>query len=154
MSTNQQTTSINNKQKLFLVFLISILADLTIINLFDEYASEYFHIESFTYSIYMAFILQILLAITIKIEHKIANLFHNKSGLLNTLGRILITWALLFGSKIIMMLVVDMILGDSIEYYGPYHGLGVFVLIIISMLLSEYIIKKVFNALADEGSLN
>ena len=149
MSTNINKIEINQRQRLFLIFTLFVLADLTVINLFDEYASSYFHISSFTASIVMAVILQILLVITIKIEHKIADFFKSKEGVINLILRILVTWALLFGSKIIMMKIVDLILEDKIEYYGPYHGLGAFVLIIIGMLIAENLLKKVFLSLKD-----
>ena len=68
---------------------------------------------------------------------------------MNLIFRILVTWALLFGSKIIMMKIVDLILGNKIEYYGPYHGLGAFVLIIIGMIIAENLLKKVFLSLKD-----
>ena len=134
---------------MFLIFTLFVLADLTVINLFDEYANSYFHISSFSASIVMAVILQILLVITIKIEHKIADFFKSKEGVINLILRILVTWALLFGSKIIMMKIVDLILGNKIEYYGPYHGLGAFVLIIIGMIIAENLLKKVFLSLKD-----
>ena len=149
MSTNINKIEINQRQRLFLIFTLFVLADLTVINLFDEYASSYFHISSFTASIVMAVILQILLIITIKIEHKIADFFKSKEGVINLILRILVTWALLFGSKIIMMKIVDLILGNKIEYYGPYHGLGAFVLIIIGMIIAENLLKKVFLSLKD-----
>ena len=149
MSTNINKIEINQRQRLFLIFTLFVLADLTVINLFDEYASSYFHISSFTASIVMAVILQILLVITIKIEHKIADFFKSKEGVTNLILRILVTWALLFGSKIIMMKIVDLILGNKIEYYGPYHGLGAFVLIIIGMIIAENLLKKVFLSLKD-----
>jgi hypothetical protein len=149
MSTNINKIEINRRQRLFLMFTLFVLADLTVINLFDEYASSYFHISSFTASIVMAVILQILLVITIKIEHKIADFFKSKEGVINLILRILVTWALLFGSKIIMMKIVDLILGNKIEYYGPYHGLGAFVLIIIGMIIAENLLKKVFLSLKD-----
>ena len=71
MSTNINNIEINQRQRLFLMFTLFVLADLTVINLFDEYASNYFQISSFTASIVMALILQILLVITIKIEQKL-----------------------------------------------------------------------------------
>ena len=149
MSTNINKIEINQRQRLILMFTLFVLADLTVINLFDEYASNYFHISSFTASIVMAVILQILLVITIKIEHKIADFFMSKEGVINLILRILVTWALLFGSKIIMMKIVDLILGNKIEYYGPDHGLGAFVLIIIGMIIAENLLKKVFLSLKD-----
>jgi hypothetical protein len=48
-----------------------------------------------------------------------------------------------------MMKIVDLILGNKIEYYGPYHGLGAFVLIIIGMIIAENLLKKVFLSLKD-----
>ena len=149
MSTNINKIEINQRQRVFLMFTLFVLADLTVINLFSEYANSYFHISSFTASIVMAVILQILLVITIKIEHKIADFFKSKEGVINLILRVLVTWALLFGSKIIMMKIVDLILGNKIEYYGPYHGLGAFVLIIIGMIIAENLLKKVFLFLKD-----
>ena len=149
MSININKIEINQRQRLFLMFTLFVLADLTVINLFDEYASNYFQISSFTASIVMAVILQILIVITIKIEHKIADFFKGKEGVINLILRIFVTWALLFGSKIIMMKIVDLILGNKIEYYGPYHGLGAFVLIIIGMIIAENLLKKVFLSLKD-----
>jgi hypothetical protein len=149
VSTNINKIEINQRQRLFLIFTLFVLADLTVINLFDEYANSYFHISSFSASIVMAVILQILLVITIKIEHKIADFFKSKEGVINLILRILVTWALLFGSKIIMMKIVDLILGNKIEYYGPYHGLGAFILIIIGMIIAENLLKKVFLSLKD-----
>ena len=149
MSTNINKIEINQRQRLFLMFTLFVLADLTVINLFSEYANSYFHISSFTASIVMAVILQILLVITIKIEHKIADFFKSKEGVINLILRVLVTWALLFGSKIIMMKIVDLILGNKIEYYGPYHGLGAFILIIIGMIIAENLLKKVFLSLKD-----
>lgn len=46
-----------------------------------------------------------------------------------------------------MMIIIDFILEDKIEYYGPYNGLGAFILIIIGMLVVENILKKIFNSL-------
>ena len=80
--------------------------------------------------------------------HRMLNIgdyYKSKEGLLNLLARILVTWALLFGSKIIMMIIIDFILEDKIEYYGPYNGLGAFIL--IGMLVAENILKKIFTSL-------
>ena len=120
MSQTKNNIQINQKQRLFMLFTLFVLADLTVINLFDEYANNYFHISSFTASIVMAVILQILLIITIKIEHIIADFFKSKKGIMYLILRFLFTWMLLFGSKIIMMKIVDLILSNKIEYYGPY----------------------------------
>jgi len=44
-----------------------------------------------------------------------------------------------------MMIIIDFILADKIEYYGPYNGLGAFIL--IGMLVAENILKKIFTSL-------
>ena len=43
------------------------------------------------------------------------------------------------------MIIIDFILEDKIEYYGPYNGLGAFIL--IGMLVAENILKKIFTSL-------
>ena len=61
----------NKKQRLFIDYTLFILVDLTVLNLFDEFG-VYLHIESFTISLLVAALLQVLLRLTLHIEHRVA----------------------------------------------------------------------------------
>jgi hypothetical protein len=59
----------STKQLLFLRYFTAILIDLAVLNLFDEYW-EHVVIDSFTISLIAALLLQVLLKITLALEHR------------------------------------------------------------------------------------
>jgi hypothetical protein len=69
----------SDNQRLFARYFTGILIDLTVLNLFAEYWSSV-HVSNFTISLLAAVLLQILLKLTIAVEHKVAGLFTGKSG--------------------------------------------------------------------------
>jgi hypothetical protein len=62
----------STKQSLFLRYFTAILIDLAVLNLFDEYW-EHVVIDSFTISLVAALLLQVLLKITLALEHLVAD---------------------------------------------------------------------------------
>lgn len=133
-------------QQMFVRYFTSILIDLTVLNFFDEYW-EHVKIESFTISLFTAVLLQVLLKLTIALEHRIANYFENKSGIKAKIQRLLLTWAIMFGSKFVIMEAVDFAFGDKVVFSGPFHGLAAFISIVIVMLIAEYAIVKLYHSL-------
>lgn len=138
--------SYNNKQKLYLRYFTAILIDLTVLNLFDEYW-DLVEINSFTISLFAAIMLQILLVITLKIEHKIGDYFKGKKGVLTKLLRIISAWAVLFGSKLVILEVLNIAFGDDVLFKGPFHGIIAFIVVVVVMLLTELISSKVTKRL-------
>ena len=67
------------RQRIFVRYLMAILIDLMVLNLFVEFWDAVV-IDSFSISIYIAFILQLLLRATMMLEHKVANYFKSKPG--------------------------------------------------------------------------
>jgi len=135
-------TVINSKQKLFIRYFTAILIDLVVLNLFDEYW-EYVKIESFTISLFAAVLLQVLLAITFKIEHRIAAYFNSKPGKLAKVLRLLSAWAVLFGSKFIILEAINIAFGDKVLFSGPFHGIVAFIIVIIVMLIAEVLARRI-----------
>lgn len=87
------------------------MIDLTVLNLFDEYW-DWVVIESFTISLLAALLLQVLLRITLKIEHRIAAYFNSKPGTIAKVMRVLSAWAVLFGSKFVILEAINTAFGD------------------------------------------
>jgi hypothetical protein len=131
------------RQQLFVRYFTAILIDLTVLNLFDEYWDNVV-IGSFTISLLAALLLQVLLQITLKVEHLIAAFFKAKAGTAAKVMRVLSAWAVLFGSKFVILEAVNIAFGDQVLFKGPYHGIVAFIVVIVVMLAAEVSIVK-FN---------
>ena len=134
-------------QQKFVRYFTAILIDLTVLNFFDEYWGH-FKIESFTISLFTAVLLQVLLKLTIAFEHRIENHFKEKTGIKVKIQRLLLTWAIMFGSKFIIMEAVNFAFGDKVVFGGPLHGMAAFIIIVIVMLIAEHAIVKLYHSLA------
>ena len=138
--------SYNQKQHLYIRYFTAILIDLTVLNLFDEYW-DLVQINSFTISLFAAILLQALLVITLKIEHKIGDYFKSKKGFLAKFLRVFFAWAVLFGSKFVILEALNIAFGDDVLFKGPFHGIVAFIAVIVVMLLTEAAASKVSRIL-------
>jgi hypothetical protein len=138
--------SFTTQQQLFVRYFTAILIDLTVLNLFDEYW-DLVVIESFTISLLAALLLQILLQITLKIEHRIAAYFKSKPGVFAKVMRVLSAWAVLFGSKFVILEAINIAFGDDVVFKGPYHGIVAFITVIVVMLVAEVTVVRITKRL-------
>ncbi len=134
------------KQQLFVRYFTAILIDLAVLNLFDEFWS-YVTVESFTVSMLIALLLQVLLKITLAIEHRIGEYFKQQPGTSAKVKRLFSAWAVLFGSKLVILEAVNIAFGDSISFTGPLEGLVAFIVIVVVMLAAEVLVLKFYNSL-------
>lgn len=139
----------NTRQRLFSRYVMATLVDLVVLNLIAEYSAR-LTIESFGASLLCAILLQVLLQGTLELEHRIGSLFLNRRGALWKVLQYLSAWVILFGSKFVMLGVLDRILGDAVHFSGAMHGAGSLILTIIAMLAAEEIITRIFRSLADK----
>lgn len=144
-STNDKT--ISTKQQLFLKYLTFTLVDLTVLNLFAEYWDRV-TIASFSVSLFVAIILQILLKMTLKLEHKTAEYFTSKESVGMKVGRILSTWFILFASKFVMLGVLQFVFSGDIHFSGAYHGVVAFIVLVVVILAVEALIARLYDSLA------
>ncbi|MBV1923771.1 MAG: hypothetical protein KUG68_07085 [Flavobacteriaceae bacterium] len=119
---------------------MAILIDLVVLNLFVEFWDAVI-IDAFSISILAAFILQILLRATMMIEHKVANYFKSKPGKINVFWRWFTAWLILFGSKFIILFVIDLIFGERVEF----SNVLVFIVVVIAVVLCEVGINALYN---------
>ena len=138
--------SFNNKQKLYIRYFTAILIDLTVLNLFDEHW-DLVQINSFTISLFAAIMLQVLLVITLKIEHKIGGYFKSKIGFFAKFLRVFSAWVVLFGSKFVILEALNIAFGDEVLFKGPFHGIVAFIVVIVVMLLTEALSSKIAKEL-------
>ena len=140
------TEDINNSQRLFVRYLVAVLIDLTVLNLFDEFW-ELVTVEPFSVSVLAAILLQVLLKATLVLEHRVAGYFNQKSGGFARFMRFFTAWLILFGSKFVMLGAVDFAFGDDVSFGGPLHGVVSFIVVVMAMLAAEEITVRIYRRL-------
>ena len=140
------TEEINNGQRLFVRYLVAVLIDLTVLNLFDEFW-DLVSIHPFSVSVLAALLLQVLLKATLVLEHKVASYFNAKSGGLARFMRFFTAWLILFGSKFVMLGAIDVAFGDDVLFTGPLHGVVSFIVVVMVMLAAEEVTVRIYRRL-------
>jgi hypothetical protein len=140
----------SNKQRLFMRYFTAILIDLTVLNLFVEY-SDNVTIDSFTISLLAAVLLQVLLKLTIAVEHKVAAFFNARSGGFMRFLRFFFAWLVLFGSKFVILEALTFAFGDKVRFGGAFHGIVTLIVVIIAMLVAEEAIVRFYRTLGDKS---
>ena len=149
---NQELYEFNKPQRLFVSYTLAVLVDLTVLNLFDEYW-DLVNIQSFTISLAAAFLLQVLLKLTIALEHRVADYFKSKSGVASRIYRGLSIWGILAASKFVMLGAIDLAFGERVLFSGAFHGVVAFLVVIIAIILAEAVVRKIYSALEDDGEV-
>ena len=143
----EQAGSFSRRQKLFFKYTLFVLIDLVVLNLFNEYWSNV-SIEHFSISLLTALLLQVLLQLTIAIEHRVANIFKGNPNLKAKITRVLSTWTILFISKLVILQVLSYAFGDSVLFGGPVHGLIAFIIVVIAIIVAEQTFLRIYRSLA------
>jgi len=147
MKEETSTQAMSTKQKIFTKYLTFILTDLTVLNFFAEYWDRV-TISSFGVSLLVAIILQVLLKMTLHLEHKTAEYFKSHENFMMKIARILSTWFILFASKLVMLGVLQFVFSGDIHFAGAYHGVFAFIVVVVVILLAEALISRIYKALA------
>ena len=136
---------LNNRQTMFLGYMLCVLVDFVVLNLFVEFWDKVI-IDSFLLSLLTAALLQLLLKVVLRLEHKSTAFFNARPGGFNKFMRWFAAWVLVFGSKFVMLWSVDVIFGDHVEL----GGIVPFYVVIFSIIIAEYVITKIYYKLADD----
>lgn len=147
---NQIVGSFNKKQLLYVKYFTAILIDLLVLNLFDEYWDNVV-IKSFSISLLVAILLQILLKFTIKIEHRVADYFNARPGKFMKFMRYFSAWAILFISKLVILEVINRAFGNEVQFKGAWHGVIAFIVVVMVMLIAELLAAKINKKLGKIG---
>jgi len=134
------------KQRLFVRYLTAILIDLLVLNLFVEYW-QHVTIDSFSMSLLAAVLLQVLLKLTLTLEHRVGGYFSSKSGAFWKSLRIFSAWLILFGSKFVMLGAIKLAFGDEVRFGGPLHGVVAFIVVVVTMLVAEELVVRFYRRL-------
>jgi hypothetical protein len=141
--------TLSNKQRLFVRYFTAVLIDLVVLNLFAEYSTKVY-IDSFTTSLLAAIVLQILLKLTIAIEHKVGAFYKTRPGAFNTFLRFFFAWLLLFGSKFVILEAITLFFGDDVRFTGRFNGIVTLIVVIVAMLVAEEVVVRLYRKLGDK----
>jgi hypothetical protein len=144
---DDQAGSFSRRQQIIFKYVFFVLVDLTVLNLLDQYWDLVF-IESFSISLMAALLLQVLLQLTMAIEHRIAAYFKEKPGVSAKILRGLSTWAVLFGSKLVILEAINLAFGNSVLFGGPMQGLIAFVIVVVAIIVTEVLVYRLYKSLA------
>ena len=138
---------IEDRQRIFVRYTYAILVDLVVLNLFNEYWDRVY-IKDFTISLLMAILLQVLLQLTIRFEHRMAEWFKARPGKNTKIIRGFSTWAVLFISKLIILEAIDYAFGKDVLFYGAWHGLIAFIVVVTAIIVAEKSVGAYYRKLA------
>ena len=136
----------SKRQQMFLRYTYLVLIDLIVLNLFDQYW-DWVVIELFSISLLSAILLQVLLQVTIALEHRIADYFKQKPGKWAVIARVIVSILILIASKFGILWAISATFGDSVLFTGPKHGLIAFYAVIIAIVVTEQVFFKIHRSL-------
>jgi hypothetical protein len=134
------------KQRVFSRYLTATLINLVVLGLFVEYW-EHVVSGSFTIILLASVLLQALLKLTIVLEHKVAAFFNARPGGFNKFMRFFSAWVVLFGSKFVILEALVFAFGDRLRFGGPFHGVVVLIVVVVTMLVVEAVLVKLYRRL-------
>ena len=138
----------SNRQRLFVRYYTGILMDLVVLNLFAEYWKNVY-VDTFTTSLLCAIVLQVLLKLTVALEHKVGGYFKKKPGGWMKFLRFFCAWLILFGSKFVILEAIVQLFGEDVRFYGAFHGVVALIVVVVVMLVAEELIVRLYRKLAD-----
>ena len=135
----------SSRQWTFNRYLVFVLVDLVVINFFVEYWDRV-EIDSFTISLLTAALMQLLLKLTIAIEHGLAKFIKERATRAATARRLFATWVVLFVSKFAILEVVNIVFGEHVQF----GGIVPFIVVVFAILAAEFLVVKSYSLLADK----
>ncbi len=137
----------SDRQRLFLRYFTGTLIDLVVLGLFAEFSDKVF-VDSFSTVLLAAIVLQILLKVTIAIEHRVATYFKSKPGGFMTFMRWFSAWLILFGSKFVILEALSFAFEEDVRFEGVFHGIVWLIIVVVVMIVVEELIVRFYRKLA------
>ncbi|GAA1854118.1 hypothetical protein GCM10009836_37700 [Pseudonocardia ailaonensis] len=110
--------------------VVDVAVYVVVLNLFVEYLPQVIS-ETFTLSLVTAVLVKLVLEAVLAVKDRIKRRFREASGLPGKVGAALLLWAVLFGSKFLVLEAVDLVSGGRVELGGFF---SVSLLIVVLML--------------------
>ena len=135
------------RQRKFMRYFSAILVDLVVLNLFVEYWEDV-SASSFTVTLLAAVVLQVLLKLTIVVEHRVADFWNARPGGFSKFMRFFSAWLVLFGSKVVILEALSLAFGGRLYFGGPFNGIVALIVVVVAMLAAEALIVWLYRRMA------
>lgn len=142
-----EATMPSDRQRLFVLFFTGTLIDLVVLSLFAEYTDKVF-VDSFTTALLAAFVLQVLLKVTIAVEHRVLARFKDKTGFAWKSLKYFTAWLILFGSKFVILEALSFAFEKDVHFEGIWHGIVWLIIVVVTMVIVEELVARLYRRLA------
>ena len=142
-----EATMPSDRQRLFVLFFTGTLIDLVVLSLFAEYTDKVF-VDSFTTALLAAFVLQVLLKVTIAVEHRVLARFKDKTGFAWKSLKYFTAWLILFGSKFVILEALSFAFEKDVHFEGIWHGIVWLIIVVVTMVIVEELVARLYRKLA------
>lgn len=135
--------TISRRQQVFGGVVLNVLVNVVVLNLYVEFADEVV-IDSFTISVFTALLLTVMLGVIVRFEHRVRHFFFDQHDW--RIAGVIAIWLVLFGSKFLILEIVDIVFGDHVELG---HLLEV-ILIVVTMMAAGQLVQLAYDRLGPE----
>ena len=132
--------TVTRRQQVFAGAVLNVLVNVVVLNLFVEFADDVV-IDSFWISVLTAVLLTAMIGILSKFEAGIHHYFFETHSW--PFAGVTAIWLVLFGSKFLMLEVVDIVFGDHVSLG---HLLEV-ILIVVAMMAAGQLMQTIYDRL-------
>ena len=132
----------NNYQKIYLEWLISILAYVIVLNLLTEHFHA-FYVYSFTTSILVAISMKLILVPIIYLKARVSDFWKAKEGWLYKVLGLLSKFAILFSSKFVVLAYLDF----KYKEYVKVEGFVSITVLILLLMLTGKLLRFIYDYL-------
>ena len=146
--TVQPTEQLTNAQRYYADAMMDVLVYTVVLNLVVEYVDSVV-IYSFTVSLLTAIVMKVMIDGINALVDRAKVYFGAKDSTLEKVLLALSSWAIMFGSKVVILLVVQIIFEEDVDLGGFLNVL----LIVLAMMIARRIASLIFRRLGDGGRL-
>jgi hypothetical protein len=132
--------TVTRQQQVFTGAVLNVLVNVVVLNLFVEFADEVV-IDSFWISVLTAVLLTTMIGFLARFEHRVHHYFFEKHSW--RFAGVVTIWVVLFGGKLVMLEVVDIVFGDHVSLG---HLLEV-ILIVVAMMIAGQLMEVIYDSL-------
>ncbi len=136
--------TVSHAQQIFAGVSLNVLVNVVVLNLFVEFADAVV-IDSFWISVLTAMLVTAMLAVISNFEHHIHHFFFEQHSW--RIAGLVTTFLALFGGKLLILEVVNVVFGDRVELG---HFVEVLVLV-LTMMIAGHLMQAIYDRLGVDG---
>ncbi|MDJ0952331.1 MAG: hypothetical protein QNJ81_01505 [Acidimicrobiia bacterium] len=147
-----ETIALTRAQEWYVSWTVDLLIYTVVLNLFDEYVAGV-TIESFTLSILAAALLKVILVLLGRVEYRVHHYFAEKGTTSAKVVGAGVIFAILFGGKLLILEVVDLVFGDEVELGHIVEVVALILAMMIARRLMNLGFKRLGGIAGDRGQV-